>query len=63
MYFKYFFFLIIGTSRDSTDQSGAAHANPGAASHDHGCTGKVRNPPSLSFCKLNGPQTILESDR
>lgn len=32
-----------GTSGDSPDQSGPAHANPGAPSHHHGHFRKVRN--------------------
>lgn len=36
------FFSLLGSSRNSSDQSGHAHAHPGAAPHRHECSGKVR---------------------
>lgn len=45
-------FSYAGTLGDSPDQSSHAHANPGASSPDHVCTGKVRNTSALSSANV-----------
>lgn len=42
-------FFYAGSLGDGPDQSSHAHANPGASSSDHVCTGKVRNTSQLSL--------------
>lgn len=45
-------FSYAGSLGDGPDQSSHAHANPGASSPDHVCTGKVRNTSPLSLANV-----------